>query len=85
MTARRYPGREVELRPPPAAAPPASPPPDVPVQMYTLEEASKRLAVCHETLLRAVRKGSVHGVKIGRHWRISEAELRRVSVEGAAC
>jgi excisionase family DNA binding protein len=82
---RRYPGREVELRPLPPAQPASAPSADVPVQMYTLEDAAKRLAVCHETLRRAVQKGAVHGVKIGKHWRISEAELRRISVEGALC
>lgn len=85
MTRRtRYTGREMELptrpTPPPVPPPPAA---DVPVQLYTLEQAAQRLAVCERTLRNRIRAGKIRAVKIGTGVRVSEAELRRVATEGA--
>ena len=44
-------------------------------QVYTLKEAAE-LLTCHpETLRRAIKRGALKAVKIGRDYRISRAEL----------
>ena len=82
MTRRRH------ATPPPAAVPPAPPPPvpppAEPVQLHTIEAAAMRLSISPRTLRTQIAAGRIRVVRIGHSIRISEAELRRVSVEGAS-
>lgn len=82
----RYTGAELPL--PTRAAPPPPPdadaPPDAgPVQMYTLAQAARRLAISRRSMDRLVERKKVRTVRIGHQQRIAESELRRVSMEGA--
>ena len=45
------------------------------LRMYTLTELEWIFSVTHRTLLNWVKNGSLHVVKIGGKWRISEADL----------
>lgn len=47
-------------------------------QLHSLREAGKRFSVSPWTVLRAINRGEIRGVRIGRHWRISDKEIARV-------
>lgn len=57
---------------------PPTRPASVPPQLHDLETASKRLACCTRTLMRQIHRGRIRAVKLGRDWRISEKEIRRI-------
>jgi excisionase family DNA binding protein len=44
---------------------------------YTLQEASKKLKVHENTMLKWLNKGIVKGVKFGHLWRIPDSEIDR--------
>lgn len=46
--------------------------------MYTVKEVSNMLKLHIETIRRNIYKGEIKAVKIGREWRISESELKRI-------
>ena len=48
--------------------------PDAPAYL-TIEDAARRLRVCHETVRRMVRARAVRAVKIGSQWRIPADSL----------
>lgn len=50
--------------------------------LYTTREAARMLNVCEETLLRYVRKGLVHAVRVSTtgHYRFPPKEIRRLTV-----
>lgn len=77
--------RRRAVPPPPVPAPvsvPVAAP--APVQLYSVEDAAKRLAVSLRTLRKQITAGRVRVVRIGHVQRISEAELQRISVDGAS-
>jgi len=45
------------------------------VQLLTVSDAAKRLALDSETVRRYLRTGAINGVLVGRYWRIEETEL----------
>lgn len=46
------------------------------MQLFTTEEAARRLGLHPETVRRFLREGTLRGVQInGRAWRIEETEL----------
>jgi excisionase family DNA binding protein len=47
-----------------------------------VEEAARRLEVTPETVRHWLGEGKLRGVKLGKTWRIQEAELERVLREG---
>lgn len=50
-----------------------------PHMYYTVEEVAQLLRVSRQTVLRLLRSGRTHGVKIGRQWRILGAALLDMS------
>jgi excisionase family DNA binding protein len=57
-------------------------PVSTPPCLHTLEHAAERLSCCKRTLIRSIDRGALRAVKLGRHWNVSEAEVRRVVAEG---
>ena len=51
-------------------------------QLHSLQTAAMRLACSVRTLQRAIDLGAIKAVRIGRHWRISEGEVRRIVQSG---
>ncbi len=45
-------------------------------------EAARRLSVCHQTVMRALRSGKLPGKRVGNQWRIPEAALAIHQAEG---
>ena len=43
---------------------------------YTLEEVSKILKVTRRTIYNYIKNGDLKAVKIGKYWRVSEANLQ---------
>jgi len=48
----------------------------------TTEEFAARLRLHPETVRRWIRSRRLHGVRVGRHWRISSKEIERIEAEG---
>lgn len=44
--------------------------------LYTLQEVSRLLKVSERTLYRWIKDGKLKAVKVGRHWRIKEEDLK---------
>lgn len=47
----------------------------MPERLLTPEEAAERLAISSKTIRNWLREGKLHGVKVGRLWRLQEWEL----------
>lgn len=47
-------------------------------EVYTTEEAQKYLKVSNSTLMRMIKKGLIHGAKVGKQYRILGKELLRI-------
>lgn len=45
-------------------------------EWFTLDEAMRHAPAARQTILKAIRTGDLCAEKVGRHWRISKAELR---------
>jgi putative molybdopterin biosynthesis protein len=50
--------------------------------MYDLYEVAKMLSVSYMTVYRAVRRGDIKAVKIGKQWRVSEESLESIRKDG---
>jgi excisionase family DNA binding protein len=50
--------------------------------MLTVEELAAELRMTHSGARRLVQEGRVHGVRVGRRWLVSRAEVARVLAEG---
>jgi excisionase family DNA binding protein len=48
---------------------------------YTVEEAAAKLRVSPHTVMRMLKTQALHGVKIGRRWRILGANLLNLAAE----
>jgi acetyl-CoA synthetase len=48
-------------------------------KLYTSRQVAEILQVHQRTVLIWLRTGKLHGVKMGRLWRIPESELNRIS------
>ena len=46
-------------------------------KLYTITELSKILDLHPKTILRFIKEGKIKGNKVGRSWRVTEAELQR--------
>ena len=53
-----------------------------PTQLYTTQGAAKVWSVCKESVRRGLRTGLIKGVRFGGSWRIPQAEVDRIAVEG---
>lgn len=51
------------------------------MKLYTLTEIEPILGVSHRTLLSYVKNGTLHAVKIGGKWKVSEKDLKKL-IEG---
>jgi excisionase family DNA binding protein len=60
---------------------PPQPPSEIP-RLLTLAQVAEHLDVCIRTLRRAIDRGDIRVVKLGRVIRVSEDELRRIVAEG---
>jgi len=47
-------------------------------EYYTPQEIANKLKIDIRTVYRWIKEGSLKAVKIGRFWRISESELKRL-------
>jgi len=52
------------------------------IKFYTIEEVASALKLNRKALNTIIREGRIHAVKIGRLWRIPEAEYDRICREG---
>jgi excisionase family DNA binding protein len=50
--------------------------------MLTPEAVANALSLHEEHVRKLIRTGQIKAVKAGRHWRVSPAELDRLSAEG---
>jgi len=48
-------------------------------KFYTAQQVAEMFQVHQRTVLVWLRTGKLHGVKMGRLWRIPESELNRIS------
>lgn len=46
------------------------------LKTYTLEEVASIIQVTRRTVYTYIKKGSLKAVKIGKYWRVSEANLQ---------
>lgn len=44
--------------------------------LYTLEEVAEILKLTRRTLYTYIKEGKLQAVKIGKYWRVSEADLK---------
>lgn len=51
-------------------------------EVFTLEEASKKLGYAHRTLYTLLQKKQIRGVKLGKSWRIKESEIKYILDHG---
>lgn len=45
--------------------------------LLTVPEAAEKLRIAPWTMRHWLRKGKIHGVKIGRDWKIKESAIKR--------
>ena len=45
-------------------------------EFYTIEELSKLLKVEHKTIRRAIKRGEIKAMKLGRQWRIRRSDIQ---------
>lgn len=50
--------------------------------MLSLKELAKELRLSENTVRRAIKAGRIKAVKLGKQFRISEAEVERIKKEG---
>ena len=43
---------------------------------WTTEQIAKKLQIGEETVLRYLQTGKIKGIKIARHWRVTESDLK---------
>lgn len=46
------------------------------IRVYTLDEVADILKVTKRTLYNYIKAGTLHAVKMGKYWRVSEETLR---------
>ncbi len=46
------------------------------MEFYTLEELSEKIKIPVITLRKYLKAGKLEGVKIGKHWRITDEQLK---------
>ncbi len=46
------------------------------ITLYTLNEVADALKLTRRTLYTYIKQGKLKAVKIGKYWRVSEADLR---------
>lgn len=46
------------------------------MEIYTVEEVSEKIKIPVETLRKYLRNGKLKGAKIGKHWRITDEQLK---------
>ena len=49
----------------------------VDTQFYTLDEVCKILNVCRQTIVKAVGRGDLQAIMIGRQWRFPKESFKR--------
>lgn len=50
--------------------------------MLSVKEVAKELSVSEMTIFRRLCCGKIKGIKIGKVWRISEEEVKRIKEQG---
>ena len=50
--------------------------------VYTIEEVAKELRVTERSVYSYVRTGRIKAIKVGRNWRITQAELNSIKKRG---
>lgn len=45
-------------------------------EFYTIEELAKILKVEHKTIRRAIQRGDIKAIKLGRQWRIRKSDIQ---------
>jgi excisionase family DNA binding protein len=51
-------------------------------QLFSVIQAARYLGVSVPFVFARLRAGTIHGVKMGRHWKISIDELARIKAAG---
>lgn len=46
------------------------------IRVYTLDEVAEILKVTRRTLYNYIKAGTLHAVKMGKYWRVSEESLK---------
>lgn len=52
------------------------------MKMLKVSEVAVELSVSRDTVLRMIQSRAIHAVRVGRQWRVSEDEVRRVKRRG---
>ena len=52
-------------------------------QLFSIEEVAEKLSVCRRTVIREIHRQRLGSIKVGRHIRIREDELRRYMEQGS--
>lgn len=47
------------------------------MEVYTLEEVSQKIKIPIPTLRKYLKSGKLQGAKIGKHWRITDEQLKQ--------
>lgn len=45
-------------------------------EFYTIDELSKLLKVEHKTIRRAIQRGEIKAMKMGKQWRIKKSDIQ---------
>ena len=53
-------------------------------RIYTLDEIAEMLHITRRTLYTYIKEGKLQAVKIGKYWRVSEANLQAFLEKGTA-
>lgn len=51
------------------------------MEKFTLEEVAKEFKVSDDTIMRAIAKGHLNGLKVGRQWRFTREQLEAYEVK----
>lgn len=51
-------------------------------RVYSLKKTAKVLELCEATVRRMLKDGRINGFKIGKVWRIDQAEMDRLTARG---
>jgi excisionase family DNA binding protein len=52
------------------------------IKVYTLDEVAEILKVTKRTLYNYIKAGTLHAVKMGKYWRVSEENLQNFISNG---
>jgi excisionase family DNA binding protein len=52
------------------------------LEYYSIAEVAKIIGLCTKTVYGYARSGKIHAVKIGRSWKITADEVKRITTEG---